>query len=45
MSAHVLSNVLNKSGKIVKCKVCRAFYLYVSLFLMLSANFFIINIF
>ena len=28
MSAHVLLNLLNKLGIRVKCKACRAFYLF-----------------
>ena len=26
MSAHVLLNLLNELGKVIKCKACRAFY-------------------
>ena len=26
MSAHVLLNLLNELGKVVKCEACRAFY-------------------
>ena len=26
MSAHILLNSLNKLGKVIKCKACRAFY-------------------
>ena len=26
MSAHVLLNLLNESGKEIKCEACRAFY-------------------
>ena len=26
MSAHVLLNLLNVSGKVIKCEACRAFY-------------------
>ena len=26
MSAHVLLNLLNELGKVMKCKACRAFY-------------------
>ena len=28
MSAHVLLNLLNELGKEIKCKACRAFYLF-----------------
>ena len=28
MSAHVLLKILNKLGKKIKCKACRAFYLF-----------------
>ena len=28
MSAHVLLNLLNVSGKVLKCEACRAFYLF-----------------
>ena len=26
MSAHVLFNLLNELGKVIKCETCRAFY-------------------
>ena len=28
MSAHVLLNLLNELGKVIKCEACRAFYLF-----------------
>ena len=30
MSAHVLLNLLNELGKRIKCKACRAFYLFLA---------------
>ena len=28
MSAHVLLNLLNELGKVIKCKACQAFYIF-----------------
>ena len=28
MSAHVLLNLLNELGKVIKCEACRAFYYF-----------------
>ena len=36
MSAHVLLNLLNKLGKDIKCKACRAFYLFFAMSLINS---------
>ena len=36
MSAHVLLNLLNESGKEIKCEACRAFYLFYAISLINS---------
>ena len=36
MSAHVLLNLLNELGKVIKCEACRAFYDFFATSLMNS---------